>query len=377
MRQIVLRSLVILSSLSGLAALRAAETPQPASNLVISGDLRARYEWDWDSQTAAGVPRIDRERARIRARLGFAYKLDSAWSIGGRLRTGSKASQQSPHLTVWASDGLTDDFAVQADKYFVQYKQGAFTTWGGRNASPFWQPDEVFWDEDVTPTGVAGSYEEKLEHGSLTSTVAALYMPDGAVKLNGTLVGGQVKYTVSIAKNSLTVAAGLYFYDGKDGAKYLLNRNGARDYCLGVLSAQYIIPLAANRPLTLGASLLKNFENYSIADTAPYSLRQADQTNGGMLSATVGQLKKSRDWLLGYFYADIQTFAVNASYSPDDWARFGAGPQALVTDYRGSEFRAAYAFTSSLNVMVRYFIVDAITTVQDGKRCRVDLNWKF
>jgi hypothetical protein len=104
---------------------------------------------------------------------------------------------------------------------------------------------------------------------------------------------------------------------------------------------------------------------------------QADQTNGAMLSATIGQLKKSRDWLLGYFYADIETFAVNASYSPDDWARFGVGPQSLVTDYHGHEFRGAYAFTSTLNIMVRFFVVDANTSVQDGKRCRVDLNWKF
>ncbi len=377
MRPALLRFLLTFSSLAGLAALRAAEAPKPAPDLVIYGDLRGRYEWDWDSQTGAGIHRPDRERARIRARLGFTYKLDSAWSVGGRLRTGSKLSQQSPHLTVWSSDGITDDFAVQADKYFVQYKQGAFTAWGGRNGSPFWQPDEVFWDEDVTPTGAAGSYEKKLEHGSLTSTAAALYMPDGAVKLNGTLVGGQVKYVAPIAKNMLTVAAGLYFYDGKDGAKYLLNGNGARDYCLGVLSAQYVVPLATNRPLTLGGSLLKNFENYTVADTAPYNVSQADQTNGYMLSATVGQLKKSRDWLLGYFYAHIETFSVNASYAPDDWARFGVGPQSLVTDYQGSEFRAAYAFTGSLNVMVRYFVVDAITSVQDGKRCRVDLNWKF
>jgi len=377
MRPIILRLLVILSSLSGLAALRAAEAPKPVSDLVISGDLRARYEWDWDSQTAAGVPRVDRERARIRARLGFTYKLDSAWSLGGRLRTGNKLSQQSPHLTVWSSDDVTDDFAVQADRYYIQYKRNAFTAWGGRNTNPFWQPDEVFWDEDVTPTGVAGSYDSKLAHGVLTTTLAAFYMPDGAVELNGTLVGGQLKYVRPIDKSSLTLAAGLYAYNGREGAENLTSRNGARDYLLGVASAQYVVPVAPNRPLTLGASLLKNFEDYSAADTAPYNVSQADQTLGYMVSAALGQLKKPHDWLLAYFYADIETFSVNASYSPDDWARFGSGPQALVTDFHGHEFRAGYAFTGALNLMVRYFIVEANTSVQDGRRCRVDLNWKF
>jgi hypothetical protein len=73
----------------------------------------------------------------------------------------------------------------------------------------------------------------------------------------------------------------------------------------------------------------------------------------------------------------METFAVNASYSQDDWARFGSGPQSQVTDIKGSEFRGGYAFSPNLNLQFRAFWVDAITSVQDGKRFRVDLNWKF
>lgn len=359
-----------------VASSHAADAAKP-SPFTFYGDLRVRYEWDWDSQTGAGVPRPDRERARARGRIGATAKLSDAWSLGARLRTGSKHSQQSPHLTFWASDDITDDFAVQADRYFIQYKQGGTTAWGGRNITPFWQPDEMFWDEDVTPTGIAGSFESKLKKGSLTTTVGAFYLPDGAVHLNGTMAGGQLKYAVPVKPSQFTVAAGLYHFDGKDGAKNLLNRNGARNYTIGVLAAQWTTPVAGKIPLSFAADLLKNFEDYDSVDLAPYTSRQADETDGYVFSATLGQLKQSRDWLVAVFYARIETLAVNASYSQDDWARFGVGPQAQVSDFKGFEFRAAYAFTSSMNLMVRFFDVEALTNVQDGKRCRVDLNWKF
>jgi hypothetical protein len=85
----------------------------------------------------------------------------------------------------------------------------------------------------------------------------------------------------------------------------------------------------------------------------------------------------ARDWLVGYYYAHIETFAVNASYAQDDWVRFGNGPQTNGTDIKGHEFRAAYAFTKNLNLMARLFLVEAIKMRQDGKRFRLDLNWKI
>jgi hypothetical protein len=36
-----------------------------------------------------------------------------------------------------------------------------------------------------------------------------------------------------------------------------------------------------------------------------------------------------------------------------------------------------YAFSKTLNVMARLYLVEAITTEQDGSRFRLDLNWRF
>jgi hypothetical protein len=346
------------------------------TNLTFYGDIRLRYEADWDSQNAAGVARDDRHRGRIRARFGLNYQLADSWSAGARVRTGSSRSQQSPHLTFAADDNMRDDVDFVLDKYFVQYKESGIIAWAGRNSSPFWQQTELFWDEDVTPTGLAGSYETGAGKGKLTSTLGAFFLPDGGYDLNGQMVAGQLKYALPINNSLLTVAGGLHYMHGDSGARNLRNRNGARDYLIGVFGAQWGTAIQSI-PVTIGADLFHNFMDYEAADVAPFRAADRDETLGYVLSATVGQLKKQHDWLVGYYYAHIETFSVNASFAQDDWVRFGSGPQTDASDFEGHEVRLAYAVSKNINVMARTFFVDAITTQQNGNRFRLDLNWKF
>ena len=346
------------------------------TNLTFYGDLRLRYEVDWDSQTATGAPRDDRHRGRLRARAGMNYKFTEEWSLGARLRTGDSRSQQSPHLTFARDDGSRDELDFVADRYFVQYKSGPFLSWAGRNLTPFWHPNELFWDEDVTPTGVAASYDMKAGPGALTATAGAFYLPDGGFDLNGQMVAGQLKYSMPVKPSQLTVAAGGFYMHGEEGANNLLNRNGERDYLVGVGSAQWSIPVK-NIPISFGADLFYNFMDYDAEDVAPFPPDDDDETLGYVFSVQAGQLKKKYDWLVAYYYAHIETFAVNASYAQDDWHRFGQGPQTDASDFEGHEFRAGFALSSNINLLARLYFVEAITTEQDGNRFRLDLNWRF
>ena len=363
-------------ALAGSALLRSADATTSAPAITPYGDLRVRWERDWDSHTGTGAPRADRDRGRVRARLGVAVALDSAWSLNVRVRTGDPRSQQSPHLTFASSDGTHDAAEAQLDRYFVQYKTGSLLAWAGRNGFPFWQQNEFILDEDVTPTGAAGTYESRQGAGKLATTFGAFALPDGMRRLNGNLVGGQLKYTQPIARSQFTAAADLYRMQGHDGARYLRNRNGARDYLIGALKTQWATQVGGY-PLAFGADLMRNFEAYSAADVAPFAPRNTSERTGYDVSVQLGRLKQANDWTVGYTYARIETLAVNPAYSQDDWVRFGANGQTDGTDIRGHELRAAYAITKDINLMARAFFVQAITTAQDGDRFRLDLNVKF
>lgn len=223
------------------------------TNLTIYADVRLRYEVDWDSQTAAGVARDDRHRGRIRARAGFDYKFNQDWSFGSRVRTGSSRSQASPHLTFVADDGPNDQVDLVIDRYFLQYKSGSVQAWAGRNITPFWQQNEMFWDEDVTPTGLAGSYGMSAGEGNLAATAGAFFLPDGGYQLHGQMVSAQLKYTLPVKPSQFIAAGGFHVMNGvSDPPNNLRNRNGTRDYYIGVGNAQWSIPVK-NIPLTVAS----------------------------------------------------------------------------------------------------------------------------
>jgi hypothetical protein len=370
---------VVSIGLGGVVNTRAAtgiEWIDGNTNLTFAADLRLRYEVDWDSQDAAGVERDDRHRGRLRARLGASYRFSDMWSAGARIRTGDSRSQQSPHLTFVTDDGARDELDFVVDRYFVQFKHEGFLGWGGRNTTPFWQQNELFWDEDVTPTGLAGAYDTALGGGNLTAAAGAFYLPDGGYDLNGQMLGGQLKFSRPVESSQFIAAGGLYYMHGENGANNLLSRNGARDYLIGVASGQWSVPIK-EFPLTLGADLFYNFENYNAEDLAPFPAGDDGETLGYALSVQWGQLKQRHDWLIGYTYAHIETFAVNASYAQDDWVRFGSGTQTAGTDIEGHEIRLGYALSNRISLLARLYLVEAITTRQDGNRFRLDLNWRF
>jgi hypothetical protein len=369
-----------LLALSGVASSHAINTGitwlDSNTNLTFYGDIRLRYEVDWDSQTPAGVMRDDRHRGRFRGRAGFNYRFADDWTAGVRIRTGSSRSQQSPHLTFVTDDGTRDDLDFVVDRYFVQYQEKPLTLWGGRNLFPFWQQNELFWDEDVTPTGVAAIYDTAAGDGNLTATVGGFYLPDGGYDLHGQHLGAQAKYTLPIKPSTFTVAGAMHYMHGEDDPTNLLTRNGERDYLIGVGNVQWTIPIK-EIPFALGADIFYNFEDYDAPEVAPFPVADEDEKLGYVLSAQFGQLKERHDWLVAYYYAHIETFSVNASYAQDDWHRFGNGPQTTSSDFEGHEFRVAYAVSKTINLMGRLYLVEAITTGQDGTRFRLDLNWRF
>ena len=110
---------------------------------------------------------------------------------------------------------------------------------------------------------------------------------------------------------------------------------------------------------------------------APVTAANFDQTDGYVLLGTYGSLDKKNAWLVGYYYARIETFAVNNSYAQDDWVRWGSASQTRSSDLRGHEFRFGWAFDEKMNLLTRVYIVDALTSVEDGSRARVDFNYRF
>ncbi|MCP4654253.1 MAG: hypothetical protein GY856_02420 [bacterium] len=345
--------------------------------LKLYGDFRFRLESDWDSHRADGSERDDRDRVRIRGRLGLKIEPHERFALELRLRTGSKASQQSPHITIRDFAGNpTSDHEVLLDKWFLKLRGERAWAWLGRNSFPFWKQNELFWDDDVTPAGVAVGYRLRPGEAELSLHGGYFALPDGGVDFHGELGAAQLVYSTQRDRAGFTAAGGLFLFRGEEGAVHLRNGNGARDYTIWVGSFQSRLE-AGGRPLVLGLDLMHNSEDYDADDPDAFTAANRDQTNGVVASLQWGRTKEKGEWLLAYYYARIETLAVHASYAQDDWVRWGSATQTDAGDLQGHELRFAYALAKNMNLVARLYLVEAITSVQDGNRFRLDFNYRF
>lgn len=348
----------------------------PKGTVVLSGDFRLRAESDWDSRTSAGVLRSSRDRARIRLRVGANWTPAPFFSAGVRARSGSLDSQQSPHVSFKDLQGnATGDQDILLDKWFVQAKRKTASVWAGRNSPAFWKQNELFWDDDATVAGVGAAYRAGSEASNLSFNAGTVALPDGGLEFAGWMHSGQAVYAANRGAWGFTGALGFFRLEGSEKSRHLRNGNGGRDYSILVGNLQARTN-AGNRTLTVGFDVMHNAKDYDDARDA-YTIANRGEKDGFVISALWGRTSQPKDWQAGYYYAWIETLSVNASFAQDDWIRWGSANQTDASDFKGHELRFVYVPVKNMDIMARLYLVEAITSVQDGKRFRIDLNYKF
>ena len=224
--------------------------PEWTKRIKLSGDFRLRQEWDlFDKrnnpfltnfaainasgpfdETAIGTGTIsppflntteDRQRMRIRARLGLTADITDDFTAGIRLATGNFNNPVSTNLTL--GNTLTDQNFL-LDRAYVEYRPVPWLNlFGGRFANPWFFTDLV-WDPDLNFDGVAVQYTPHpsgLASPFLTAGVFPIEntpfnFPDNSSTKVGSrdkwLYGAQAGIKVQ-PKPSYSLKAGIAYYD--------------------------------------------------------------------------------------------------------------------------------------------------------------------
>ncbi len=276
-------------------------------------DTRLRLESDFDSVDESGRKREDRDRIRLRARLGARYKFSEHFTAQARARTGPKFSQQSTNITLLDLNGNEpDDFSVVMDQWFIQGKSDQIEGWLGRNTFPFWRHNnnEMFWNDNAT---IAGGYVQLALHEAQATEVQLrsgyFVLPDGAIDFSGQLAAAQLVVDHRLNENwKMTASAGYFHLNGSGDTKYLIDGNGNRDYKIGIASIEAeksIQPgfLDANF-IRFGADLIRNFANYSSNDSDPVTAGFSKAKDGFTVSTALGSTITDTDgagrWQVAY-----------------------------------------------------------------------------
>jgi putative porin len=311
------------------------------------GDIRLRYEGFYNQPTKEGTKVTARNRERLRARIGVKLALADELSAAIRIATGD------PNDPISTNETLTKDFTpkhVNLDWAFLTFTPGksfnirpgvvAFT--GGKFPVPIFKPDEMVFDDDLSPEGL---YE----------TFALLDKPKGAldqVKIyalqwtfdevsnaqDGWMIGGQINPTLHVGSAQIEAGVGEYWYLNPNLIAQDLNTNSSLKNTNEVLrNADGMITgfksgfnlfnqsLTVTFPDAVAGMPVRLFENYV------YNWQAAtDDAQGVTAGVRLGDVKKRGDWSAMAFYEYLGQEAALSTFTYSDFGLGGTNQQGPV-----------------------------------------------
>ncbi len=356
-----------------------------AKKLKFTSDFRFRIEHDWNGQRTDGSRPDDRSRLRYRFRFGLNYAFDQKSTFGARLRSGRLDDQQGPHVTLGGNNGEFGLVEIGLEKLFYQYKSNNVKAWVGKNTLPLKKLNELFWNDNVFPEGVAVTYaaysnEESLLN-KLSFNACHLIIQSTGQTFNRDRFAQFYQLDFAFFNNRLSFFPAFYMFrnlgnipDGQETFEL--------DYSILHLGTDF--KLSKKPEFSLGLELYTNLEDYSDHQFifSPFQ----DQTQGSVISAKLGTLKKKGDWHLHVYYAHLQRFSIVDYFAQNDWVRWdysGLGAAgSRITNFQGFEFQIGYLIKENFDLILRAYTVTSLVRLENefrerGQRVRLDLNIKF
>ncbi len=356
-------------------------TKSAYNNLKLYGDFRFRGEQDWNSIRRDGSLRDDRGRLRYRLRVGFNYQSNQHLTIGARVRSGVGDNRQSPHITL----GQNENHSIVIDKAFVKFTKNNYSLWAGKNNFPFWKQNELVWDDDVTPEGLAFSGHNTLHKNTKLKYNFGYFIINSKgqnLQDDPSLIGAQLVLETQVSNFKITAGTSYLGFD-KITDKNDLGGNHILDYDLSVscLSLTYDY----KTPISIGIDYIKNLTSYD-QDTTITKASLQDEKTGFVTNLKIGSIDKKGNFLLAYYYAHIPKYAIVDFLAQDDWVRWdldnASGTRS--SNFKGHEIRLSYAIKKDMNIVIRSYFTKAIakegisqTALETNNRFRADFNLKF
>lgn len=170
---------------------------------------------------ATGNPDAERDRLRVRARLGMNARVSEEVMAGFRLATGSGLDRVSTNQTMGNN---FNKYSVYLDRAYIKYEPDAvdwLSVSGGRIPNPFFSTDLVF-DENLNFEGFAATFAKRLSNERfkpfLTVGTFPLRAEDPPAADNRWMNAAQAGFELDVSSRSrLKIGAAVYDYKNVEG----------------------------------------------------------------------------------------------------------------------------------------------------------------
>ncbi|TSD75854.1 hypothetical protein FFI16_005280 [Pseudomonas sp. KBS0710] len=323
-----------------------------AARTQLKGDVRFRQE-TVKIQGESNNGGRDKDRQRIRARLGAYTEINSQVDTGIRVATGSSDDARSTNQD---QDNYFDKKSIWLDLGYIDYHPDQIKNLhviGGKMLQPWVNMGDVIWDSDINPEGLAVTYKYPL------GTSAELFGSLGNYNLKDNVDGDGVQFRHDLRLTSGQLGTRFSLTDNLKmtlGGSVYAYQNDKDSRCTTTTTP---CALAVN-----GNSANNEFRLYE-------GFAQADIGGLAVPLAFYGQYVKNNDavtdqdtaWLIGakskvfgfnldYNYRDTQRDAVVGAFTDSDFANGTTGS-------RGHKLKVSYDIDKNFALGATYFLTKA------------------
>jgi hypothetical protein len=373
------------------AAVGAVKGADWAGKVVLTGDIRYRYEAiSDDTANSSGVTTADRYRDRIRARIAATAKPTDNLTVGIGLTT---TEAQDPRSGNQSLGGVFSKKPIELDLAYFDWK---FASWGnmvgGKMKQPFIKGSQnLFWDNDITPEGLAFQFNSGIFFGSVYNFWLNEISGAETGNTSDPMMHG-AQFGVKMPVGAGTFTAALHYYElaasqGRiPGPFYNNNANGnttiGSGTDIGLLNNYEVFDLLAQWDTTFGSlpftAWAEAAQNQDPDGFLADGVTPNDQDTAWSVGAVFGRASNARTWEAGVMYQKLEKDALYAQLIDSDFA-------AGVSDNEGYTFRFGYAPVRNWVLNATYFLTkrnveraNAVgQTEVDYDRLQLDFNVKF
>jgi hypothetical protein len=351
--------------------------PDWVRNVKISGDFRYRHE-NLDSENAStGRWNKGVNRHRMRARLMVEAMVNNDWDLVFRIASGSDKSPISTNQDLEDSFTKKDVWLDLAYFNWHPATMEGLKVFGGKMKNAFYRAgkNELIWDTDLNPEGIAVQYVMHLSNvDQMFINGGGFWVDESTTGVDTSLWGAQAYWKHTIGNPDYILAGASYYDFGALQGRSSLKTWGSSSF-LGNTSSGTLYASDYNIFETFGeygfecAGLpLAVFGNW-----AENLAASTNQSTGWLIGGKLNKAQEPGSWELRYDYRELEADAVVGAMSESDWLSGG-------TDGKGHKFVLKYQLAKNLQAGLTYYHLENNrnnTRAADYRRLQADLVFKF
>lgn len=328
------------------------------------GDLRTRFQSE-STETPGATD--ERDRGRIRFRLGANVHMFKNLDIGFRMSTGGLGSRDSGNQTF---DGGFTHRAFDLDLAYFRY-QPTLARWntvvqGGKFKPPFMK-SEIIFDSDITVEGISQQFSRKFGDTKLDANFGQFIYDELDPGDDIIILGYQGVITQKTGLGKFKVAVG--YYDVQNTEDLATTFSGTT--LLSNTSEVKMFDLMGEWSEKIQGKKLKVFGEYT-QNVGSLATGNPDLDTAWQVGAKYGKAgKKFGDFGLKFIYRVVQTEAVFDVASDSD---FHGGR----SNGKGIEAGASIGLAKGVQLALTYFDTkEERGTQRENETLQADLKFKF